>query len=238
MLTSSLYCEGQEAKVLEVKGSRIAEPISISGSWLSENYYNSIREFKSPRKAQDSSLFIVIPAMTLQPTNLIYNFHEGSAVLIFRKANDHYEIWESEHDSLFRWLGDVKIISPEKINFLNTTFVKISSSVNTNNSLILEALLFKGYYLQSDGETIEFKDDRQIIGLDNFHFYKPVIDYYDAGLQVDQVDLGKSENDLQRFGFKFNGDTLELYKLKCLTFEGHRCMEVDFGQLAYKLWRN
>ena len=75
--------------------------------------------------------------------------------------------------------------------------------------------------------------------MDNFKYYRPEIDYYDAGMDIDQVGLGNSQNELEWFGFKFKKDTLELYKLNCLTFDSaeNRCVEVDYGQLSYKLWR-
>ena len=213
--------------------------VSFSGSWLSENYYNSIRAFQSPRKAQDSSEFIVIPDRTLKQTMMIYNFHEGSAVLKILKNKDSYEMWEVQNDSLIRRLYAVEIISPTKIKLENQVFEKISPLTNQDNHQILEEILFKGHYTNADGKDIEFKSNGQLIGLGNVHFYEPVIDYFDAGLQVDQIGLGNSKKDLDRYGFKFRKDTLELYKLNCLTFDRteNRCVDVTFGRLAFKLWR-
>lgn len=213
--------------------------ISFAGSWLSENYYNSIRTFQSPRKAQDSSQFIVIPDRTLKQTMMIYNFHEGGAFLKILKNKDAYEVWEVQNDSLVRRLYAVESISPTKIKLENKTFEKISPLTNQDNHQILEEILFKGHFTNADGKNIEFKSNGQLTGLGNFHLYEPVIDYFDAGLQVDQVGLGNSKKDLAMYGFKFHRDTLALYKLNCLAFDSteNRCVDVGFGQLAYKLWR-
>lgn len=213
--------------------------ISFSGYWLSEDYYNSIREFKSPKKAQDGSQFIVIPDRTLKQTIMIYNFHEGGSFLKILKNASDYEVWEVYDDSLTQKLYNLEVISATKIKLENKTFIKINPFKNPDTHQILEEILFKGIYTNSDGKTIEFKQDGQLVGLDNFNFYKPEIDYFDVSSQVDQVGFGNSQKDLDWYGFKFNKDTLELYKLDCLTFDStmNSCVEVDFGQLTYKLWR-
>lgn len=213
--------------------------VSFSGYWLSEDYFNSIRQFKSPKKAQDGSQFIFIPDRTLQQTIMIYNFHEGGTFLKILKHVDGYEIWEAQDDSLTQRLYSVEIVSATKIKLGDKTFVKINSQKNKDTYQILEKILFEGQYTNSNGKTIEFKPNGQVIGLDNFRYYDPIIDYFDAGMQVDQVGLGNSQSDLDWYGFKFNRDTLELYKLNCLTFDStdNRCVEVDYGQLSYKLWR-
>ena len=213
--------------------------VSFSGCWLSEDYYNSIRQLNSPKKAQDGSQFIVIPDRTLQQTIMIYNFHEGGSFLKILKHGDKYEIWEVQDDSLTQRLYNVEVVSATKIKLDNRTFIKINPLKSEDNYQILEELLFKGQYTNSEGKTIEFKPNGQLVGFDNFKYYRPEIDYFDAGSQVDQVGFGSSQNDLDWMGFKFNKDTLELYKLNCLTFDStmNSCVEVDFGQLTYKLWR-
>lgn len=210
--------------------------ISFAGYWLSEDYYEGIMEHHSPKKAQDESQFIIIPGRTLQQLIIIYNFHEGGAFLKILKHGPNYEVWEVQDDSLTQMLYPVELISSTKIKLKGKTFVKIDLQ---HERKILEALLFKGQYSNAAGKTIEFKANGQVLGLDPFSYYEPVIDYYDAGMQVDQVGLGHSEKDLEWYGFKFNTDTLELYKLKCLEFDsaGNNCVEVEFGALAQKMWR-
>lgn len=213
--------------------------ISFSGYWLSEDYYNSIQQFSSPQKAQDGSLFIDIPDKTLQQTIMIYNFHEGGTFLKILKHGNKYEVWEVQDDSLTQRLNTIDIISTTKIKLGEKTFVKINPVKTQNTVQILEEILFKGIYTNKDGKTIVFKPNGQLVGFDNFNYYNPIIDYIGEGMQVDQVGLGSSQKDIKWYGFKFNQDTLELYKLDCLTFDSteHRCIDVGYGQLKYKLWR-
>jgi hypothetical protein len=213
--------------------------VSFSGSWLSEDYYNSIRQFKSPKKAQDNSEFIVIPERTLQPTIMIYNFHEGGPFLKILKNKGKYEMWEVQDDSLIQRFNEVEIISSSKIILGDKTFEKISPLTQQGNHKVLEEILFKGHYTSSDGKHIEFKNDGQLTGLDNFNFYEPVIDYFDQGMDVDQIRLRNTQSKLDYYGFKFIGDTLELYKLNCLEFDStsKNCGIVEYGQLIHKLWK-
>jgi hypothetical protein len=213
--------------------------ISFAGYWLCKDYFESINNFKSPKKAQDNSEFIFIPDRTLKQTMMIANFHEGGPVLTILKNIDHYELWEIQEDSLTQRLDKIEIIDNINIKIGDRLFVKINPTKGDNSSRILEEILFKGTYSNSTGTTIEFKNTGQVIGLDNFKIYEPVIDYIDAGMQVDQIGLGQNKNELEYFGFKFNKDTLELYKLNCLTYDSadNRCVEVELGQLKHKLWK-
>lgn len=214
--------------------------ISFSGYWLSETYFNSIKRNNSPRQAQDGSLFIFIPAKTLKTTMMIANFHEGGPLLTILKNIDKYQAWEIQDDSIIQAVFDIQVLSQDKIKIGDNSFVKISPIEKDGHRFILEDILFQGQYISTDNKTIEFTKNGQVKGLGNYEFYSPIIDYIDAGMQVDQIGLGTSENDLEYFGFKFKQDTLELYKLKCLTVDStdnNRCVEVDFGQLLYKLCR-
>ena len=213
--------------------------IYFSGSWLSENYFNSIREFKSPKKAQDGSEFIVIPNRTLKPTMIIANFHEGGPSLTILKNGDKYQIWETQDDSVVQLMNDIQIISETKIKIGNQNFIKINSLTIKDDFKILEEILFKGRYTNADGKNIDFQNNGELSGLDKFHYYLPQNDYFDAGSQVDQVGLGMSDKNIEWYGFKFNIDTLEIYKLNCVTLDStdKRCVVVENGDLTYKLWK-
>ncbi|MFN3784587.1 MAG: hypothetical protein ACK4R6_11740 [Spirosomataceae bacterium] len=213
--------------------------IHFSGYWVSEAYYNNLQQFKSPKKAQEGAQFIFIPDRTLQQTSMIYNFHEGGDFLKVVKHGNSYEVWEVQEDSLTQRLYNIEWISSKKIKLDNTTFVKINPLKNHDTYLILEEILFKGKFTNADQKTIEFKPNGQVTGLGNFTFYSPQIDYFGAGNQVDQVGLGSSPDNLDWFGFKFNKDTLEIYTITCLTFDStdNVCVDTDYGQLSYKLWR-
>jgi hypothetical protein len=191
---------------------------SLVGCWITEDYFNSINEFKSPQKAQDGSLFFVIYDTTRNETMMIYNFHEGAP----------------------QSLKDIQVISPTTIKLADKIFVRINALPKENNYRILEEILFKGRYTTTEGEKVEFKNNGQVEGLGNFHFYSALIDYYDEGRQVDQVLFWKESKDKSEYyGFEFKADTLELYKLHCLEFDGtsNACGVVEFGQLIYKLYK-
>lgn len=213
--------------------------ISFTGYWLCKDYFESINNFKSPKKAQNNSEFIFIPDRTIKQTMMIGNFHEGGPTLTILSNGDHYELWEIQEDSLTQLLDKIEIIDETNIKIGDRVFVKINPLQSDNGSRILEEILFKGTYTNALGTAIEFKNNGQIIGLDNFKIYEPIIDYIDAGMQVDQIGFGQNKNELEYFGFKFNKDTLELFKLNCLTFDStdNRCVEVELGQQTHKLWK-
>lgn len=214
-------------------------PISFTGYWLCKDYFESINSFKSPKKAQVNSAFIYVPDRTLKPTMMIANFHEGGPTLTILSHADQYELWEVEEGILTQRIDKIEIIDKTNIKIGNRLFVKISPLMSNYGARILEEILFKGIYTNASGATIEFKNDGQVVGLENFNSYEPQIDYSDAGMQVDQIGLGKNNTDFDYFGFKFHKDTLELFKLHCLTFDtaDNRCVEVELGQQTHKLWK-
>lgn len=213
--------------------------ISFNGYWLCKDYFESIKKFKSPKKSQDNSEYIFIPSRTLMRTMMISNFHEGGPTLTILSNGNQYELWEIQEDSLTQLLNKIEIINETNIIIGNRHFVKINPFQSENGSKILEEILFKGTYTDTSGKKIEFKNNGHLIGLDDFKIFEPVIDYIDAGMQVDQIGLGQHKNELEHFGFKFNNDTLELFKLNCLTYDStaNMCVEVEFGQLTHKLWK-
>jgi len=212
--------------------------ISIAGDWLSEDYFNSIKEFGSPRKAQDGALFITIPNRTLEPTMMIYNFHEGASSLTILLNDDTYEIWGVYDDTIAELHHKIKTISQNNIKIGDRSFVKINPVMGDRHRLILEDVLFQGNYTNSDSQVVTFSKTGVLAGLDSLHFYSPPIDYFDAGMQVDQVALGKSRKSMELFGFEFSGDTLKLFELNCLTWEKPDwCVEVENGRLVYTLWK-
>ena len=222
--------------------------ISFSGYWLSESYFNDIKKYKSPKKAQNNSEFIVIPSRTRKPVMMLLDFHEGDPYLTILKNGTKYQLWVFQNDSISEASNEIPIFNSNEIQIISPTVIKIGDvkfvkinciAKNENQYMILEEILFQGRYTNAKGNNIEFKNNGEVIGLDSFHYYRPNDDYYDEGMQVDQVSLVKSEKDIDWFGFKFKNDTLELYKLNCIAFDStsHNCGEVELGQMIYKLWR-
>ena len=212
--------------------------VSLSGYWLSEDYINNLNENKSPKNAQEKGCeYIEIPERTLITTSIILNFHDGGEQLQVLKNKEVYQLWKIDNDSISELMSDIEVVSNAKIKIADKSFIKISPLKIDGETKILEEILFKGQYITTEGKLINFKNNGQISGLDNYNFYSPIIDYSDAGLQIDQIGFGKTTKDFEYFGFKFNKETLELYKLKCITYDSieNECVEVDYGELAYKL---
>lgn len=230
------------------------EKNSIAGYWVSESYINSLKKYKSPKKsqAQGNSLLLIIPERTNEKTTIMYDFHDDFDDYTIVKNHSDYEIWENFNNQNTKLEYTIKVISATKIKIKETVLIKINPlrvkdflhSGLKNEILVLEELLFKGVYLTTEGKKVEFKNNGQLKGLEGYFHYRPESDYNDQGMQVDQLILVKSESnfkwqDLEYYGFKFNFDTLELYKLNCIVFDStsQNCGEVENGELLYKLWR-
>jgi hypothetical protein len=217
----------------------IKAPIPFAGSYINETYLSSIRDQKSPRKAQEGieECFIRIPENTLTPTSMIINFHETLTDLIPLNHNGTYELWEKQNDSLSKVRYTITIVSEDKIKIGDHTFVRTNPVMTGGQPRILEDILFKGNYELKKGEKVAFKNNGEVTGLGKYKYYAPLIDYFDAGLDIDQVGLGETRDKLTNFGFKFRKNGLDLYELKCKTFDKKekRCVEVYFGKKAFDL---
>lgn len=214
-------------------------PVPFAGSWISEDYLNKIREHQSPRKAQEGSeeCYIQLPDNTLRTATMVINFHEGLSDLVTVSNNGVFQLWDKQGDTLSTPLYTIQTLSADSIKIGDKLFIKINPTTTTNDPRILEEILFKGMYNTKKGERVEFKPNGEVSGLGKYKYYEPVIDYFDAGLQVDQVGLGETADKLEYFGFKFKKDKLELYKLKCDAYDDidKRCVDVSLGEKIYEL---
>ncbi len=228
------------APAIDFKTKSVSVP--FAGNWISEEYLNKIRENQSPRKAQEGSeeCFIQIPDNTLRPATMVINFHEGLSDLVTVSNNGTFQLWDKQGDTLSSLLYTIQPLSADSIKISDKLFIKINPAATHNDPRILEEILFKGTYSTKKGELIEFKPNGEINGLGKYKFYEPVIDYFDAGLQVDQVGLGETVDKLEYFGFKFKKDKLELYKLKCNAYDDidNRCVDVSFGEKLHELQKS
>lgn len=217
-------------------------PVPFAGNWISETYLSDIREHQSPRKAQETieECYIQLPDNTLRPSTMVINFHEGISDLMTVNNNGVFQLWEKQGDTLSNLKYTIKPLSTDSLKIDDKLFIKINSSPAGNEPRILEEILFKGTYTSKKGEKVEFKSNGEVSGLGKYKYYKPLIDYFDAGLQVDQVGLGETAAKVEYFGFKFKKDKLELYKLKCDEYDDidKRCVDVSFGEKLYELQKS
>lgn len=214
-------------------------PIPFAGSWISADYLKSLLEHQSPKVAQEGSqeCYFEIPSETLTPTTMIYNFHEGISELIPVLRGGMLELWEKSNDTLSKAVYVINPKSPDTLLLGIKKFVKLNTVSRDGQPAILEELLFKGTYTSKKTGDVAFKANGEVTGLGKYKYYKPVIDYFDAGLQVDQIGFGETEDQWEYFGFKMIGDKLELYTLKCKAYDstGKDCVFVGYGDEVYSL---
>lgn len=235
--TKTSPTEKASASVSSFKTEKTAIP--FAGSWISASYVSSLMEHQSPKVAQEGSMecYFEVPAETLTPTTMIYNFHEGISDLIPVVRRGMVELWEKQNDTLFKAMYVLNPFTPDTLLLGMKKFVKINPVMRDGQPAILEELLFKGIYTLKKTGDVEFKANGEVTGLGKYKYYKPVIDYFDAGLQVDQVGLGESPDQWEYFGFKMIKDKLELYTLKCKAYDstGKDCVFVGYGDEIYNL---
>jgi len=216
-----------------------AEPVPFAGDWLNEKYYNLIRDKHSPRDAQEKveRVFIRIPSHMNDTTVMVYGFHESGPELVVVKKDKSYGLFEIQGDSV---AFPVHVISPDTVELGKEKFIRIHSAHGSyGEALILEEILFKGKYKLTGGGDVEFDHAGKVTGLGDYKYYQVLTDYLDAGLDVDQVWLGKTKDSMDHYGFKANDKTIKIFNLKCLAYNkvDKRCDQVNFGKLTYTLTR-
>lgn len=211
-----------------VAADSLQERNPFAGMWVNAAYVADLLKTRSPRKTDVPEMSCInVPDKMGDSTVMVYGFHEGGAWLTFTKNKDRYELYDAEAASKhmeFESLGN------DKVKFNKVEFVRVS--VNPNPEFpILEALLFKGKYTNDQGNAIELLPGGEVKGLPGFSYYKPLIDYADQGMQVDQVLLGSDKSNTTNYGFKFRQDSLILYRLNCLEKDtaNNICAVVEFG---------
>jgi hypothetical protein len=236
--TSTLLpaCNSSEKKQKEgpdISFKTLDTLVPFAGFWVNEIYVKNIARTRSPRECQNLlESCINIPTRTLKVTSMVSGFHEGAAGMTVLKNKDKFQFYYEYDDTIRNLAYDIQIISNEKIKIGKNTFVK-------TNEKFLEDILFSGEYLDSAGSKIQFLKDGHIAGLGSFTVYNPIYDYLDPGLDVDQIGLGESPKNITWFGFKFDQDTLLIYKLNCLVPDStdNTCLKVENGDIKYKLIR-
>lgn len=220
-----------------VKKTKITEPVKqittdFGGIWVNKKYVDKLLSTKSPKKSQDvvPITMMVLPKVINKEATIIYGFHEGAKGKVV-KSKEGYEIQSNESEEPAQPFK----LENNRIKTKKDEFIRIKDYSEKNNYKIAEQLLFVGKY-DLDGKTIEFTADGKVKGLDNFSYYSVLIDYYDSGMQVDQLRLGKSFDNSKLYGFDFKRDHLIIYDLKCAKkSENGLCEVVKFGKKLYKL---
>jgi len=206
-------------------------PTDFGGNWVNKKYVDKLKETKSPKASQDivPITMLMLPKETNQKATIIWGFHEGTSGTV-KQHNGQFGIQtgtENEFELTFK-LED-NLLKTEK-----DEFVKIKYSDDGHTYDIIEQLLFAGKY-DLEGKQVEFTYDGKVKGLDTIAEYTVIIDYYDAGMQVDQLYLGAGYDNHKRYGFQFKQDTLIIYQLDCVQREDDYCVVVANGQELFKM---
>lgn len=204
---------------------------AFEGVWISKKYADKLLATKSPKKSQDITpiTMMILPDAINKEATIILEFHEGGTGKVVQK-NGGYEIQSKKGD------GPSQAFQYEKgiVKTNKDEFVKLKFNGSKNDYKVAEQLLFAGKY-DLGGKQVEFTSNGKVTGLDSFSYYSVLIDYYDAGMQVDQIRLGKSYENSKLYGFNFKKDKLIIYELKCVDGDGKYCNVVKNGKKLYKL---
>lgn len=216
-----------------------AQPIPFAGYWVNKSYYDTLLLTGSQRAAQGGSIILIIPDSTGRPVMQGWGFHEGSSDFTVYKNEETYTLYNTSDDTLVNTGSILNQLPDGTLDFAGTTFVKIAGTGNDFEFPVVEEILFKGRYTNAAGDNIELTSNQGINGWPLFDHYLVVNDYYDRGMQVDQLSLKRDgSKEAELLGFKFTGDTLNLYSINCIhEDEDGECAEVDFGDLKYSLWK-
>jgi len=209
--------------------------IPFKGLWVNEHYVNAIRQGKPIRESQDTETSCInIPDRTLQGTSFIFGFHEGGEGLVVVKNGSDYLTY-ALHDG--HCVDTLRSLTDGRLQIGRENYVRIGEADTTLYDLgVLEQLLFAGEYRRLDAAgTVVFKKNGKIDGLDSLGWYDPAIDYADWGYEtkLDHIRLGADREHLHDYGFRFVGNTLEIYTIDCLKPDGKDCVLDTLGRKIY-----
>ena len=193
-----------------------AGTVAFNGGWVNSKYVQTLRQSKSPRVAQGAAELsaLVVPSMTDQPALLIWGFHEASDYVLKTEADGRTSL----HNAAGEECTYVLEYAPEgdSLKVGKDWFVRLASGNKPDQAA--NEYLFAGQYRLGDRE-VTFASDGKVTGLDSIRYYKPNLDYIDAGMQVDQVQLGRTADSLKTYSFSIRNNTLSLYRLNCTDYD-------------------
>lgn len=197
------------------------------GFWVNTRYEQVLLDTKSPKQAQQAVEFSGFQvAEGSGESTFIWSFHEGTPTYLHREGTkigfSNTSDNKPEYTATFQ--NDTLSMGSEK-------FVYVESGEEFQ---IVEKTLFEGEYLYH-GKSVQMKANGEITGLDTLTHYSPLIDYFDVGLDVDMITLGSANSLPKRFGFVFEGNTLNVYSLKCVQLENGDCMKNELDTLFLQL---
>lgn len=207
-------------------------PKNGHGLWISKSYLAHLREFKSPREAQDKELDFLISIRNLD-TIMYLSFHEGAAWnIILMESETKGAVYSPDSTTKY----DELVFEKNLLVVKGDTFVKTGNS-NTESDIIpsINKALVVGDY--NDNAT-SFKSDGTVNGLGGFKEFKILLDYYDMGRNLDLISLkNDSTENWEFYQFNFVSDTLFIRENECANMDNESgdCFELKEGRVIYKL---
>lgn len=214
----------------------------LNGIWVTSDYLDDIARTKSPLKSSEKLIFITeftIDTTGVSDDSIHISAglgnHEGyDFILYFRQGqtltslltgitdydteSNSYELGYiiNNHDTslvLYHYDKNKKLLD-------ETKYTKVPQSLSDNNlgdglQYIVNKKLISGTYKEMDEETIvELTNSGKITGFYNYSTYYVITDFV-AGPEntTDKICFEIQTNDQRCYGFKINGDTLNLIKL-------------------------
>ena len=197
----------------------------IDGHWVRKKYLDSLRSTRSPFTEAPESVSISAKNNRLYWTN----YHEGSwrRILRIEPSDNAYVLvvgqWEVEspapNETLrvpFKPARDQagKIVS---IAFLDDSLARSKGESFIRLPLPLEEyaneLLLVGRYVDRKGKQYSFSKEGIASWPDRSFSYALSLDSSEAGCDYFQTDDPKEPGHRKRYGFKWNGDRLDLFAI-------------------------
>jgi hypothetical protein len=215
-------------------GAKPAGTVAFRGSWANKKYVQALRQSKSPRQAQGAAELsvVVIPGVAGGKASLVWGFHEGTEYVLSTEADGKAGLHDAEGGNRAYELQYAPAGDSLKVG--NDWFVRLADGNGPDR--VANEYLFAGQYRAGDREVTFFPDGK-VTGLDSIRYYQPVLDYIDAGMDVDQVLLGRAAETTKPYGFAIRGNALIVYRLTCVEFDStsQHCGVVENGPELLRL---
>lgn len=163
----------------------------INGEFVSKIFIDSVRTFKKVRRFQFSS---ALSGLSINDTTvmIIYNFHEG---VPYKYSTDGGKLYLLNHQKDTMWVLNLMVSNTDTIAILendkNETFQFYKERFENE---ILNKIIFNKKYkiIESNknynfSDSITFKPNGELTGINDFINYRINIDYLDAFPENDEL---------------------------------------------------
>lgn len=210
----------------------------VVGQWTSKQYLRTLDRTKSQRASYAQGATQLLHLKESGESLIIFNFHEG--ISPDYSVEDNRIIFKGRP---FQELG-AEFIDYYTLIFRNhqttDTLVRFDVWDAERRNLAINELVFQGKYLDlQTGDTVEFKRNGNVTGIEGFTEYSAFEDYIGPALDLDLLRLKTEDEDLTELTWLSHGDQLDLYSIKCLQYDSEQqeCWEIAKDQLLYSLKR-